>query len=178
MSIRHSLLVLLQDRSRYGYQLRTEFEDRTGSSWPLNVGQVYTTLERLERDGLVCKDGEDGDGHVMYSITPAGRIEVSGWFSSSVARTNPPRNELAIKLALALTIPGTDAGAIIQSQRAVSLRALQEYTKSRRESAAPPRRADTGKLLVLESLIFQTEAEIRWLDLCEARLVQLAGLPG
>ena len=73
MSIRHSLLALLQDRPRYGYQLRTEFEDRTGSSWPLNIGQVYTTLDRLERDGLVRNDGGDGEGHVIYSITDAGR---------------------------------------------------------------------------------------------------------
>ena len=48
MSIRHSLLALLQDKPRYGYQLRVEFEDRTGSAWPLNIGQVYTTLARLE----------------------------------------------------------------------------------------------------------------------------------
>ena len=53
MSIRNSLLALLQDRPRYGYQLRIEFEDRTGSTWPLNIGQVYTTLSRLERDDMV-----------------------------------------------------------------------------------------------------------------------------
>ncbi|WP_028276365.1 PadR family transcriptional regulator [Arthrobacter sp. I3] len=174
MSIRHSLLALLQDRPRYGYQLRTEFEDRTGSSWPLNIGQVYTTLDRLERDGLVRKDG--GDGHVIYSITTAGRTEVGAWFTAPVSRANPPRNELAIKLALGLTIPGTDVGAIIQAQRTVSIRALQDYTKSRRDTAALQRPADTARLLVLDSLIFQTEAEVRWLDLCEARLVQLSNL--
>ena len=101
MSIRHSLLALLQDRPRYGYQLRVEFEDRTGSSWPLNIGQVYTTLDRLERDGLVRNDGGDGEGHVIYSITAAGRAEVRDWFAAPVPRSNPPRNELAIKLALA-----------------------------------------------------------------------------
>ena len=105
MSIRHSLLALLQDRPRYGYQLRTEFEDRTGSSWPLNIGQVYTTLDRLERDGLVRKDGADGEGHIIYSITPEGRAEVHNWFTSPVPRASPPRNELAIKLALADNFP-------------------------------------------------------------------------
>ena len=87
MSIRHSLLALLQDRPRYGYQLRVEFEDRTGSTWPLNIGQVYTTLDRLERDGLVSKDGGDGEGHVVYSITAEGKAEVQSWFASPVART-------------------------------------------------------------------------------------------
>ncbi|MCY1236839.1 Transcriptional regulator PadR-like family protein [compost metagenome] len=173
MSIRHSLLALLQDKPRYGYQLRVEFEDRTGSAWPLNIGQVYTTLDRLERDGLVRNDGGDGEGHVIYSITDAGRTEVTGWFQAPVGRGNPPRNELAIKLALAVTIPGVDVAAVIQAQRGASMKALQDYTKSRRDASANPRRADTAWLLVLDSLIFQTEAEVRWLDLCEARMAQL-----
>jgi DNA-binding PadR family transcriptional regulator len=173
MSIRHSLLALLQDKSRYGYQLRVEFEDRTGSAWPLNIGQVYTTLDRLERDGLVRNEGGDGEGHVVYSITDAGRSEVIGWFQAPVSRGNPPRNELAIKLALAVTIPGVDVAAVIQAQRVASVKALQDYTKSRRDASASQRRADTAWLLVLDSLIFQTEAEVRWLDLCEARMAQL-----
>ena len=177
MSIRHSLLALLQDRPRYGYQLRIEFEDRTGSSWPLNIGQVYTTLDRLERDGLVRKDGADGEGHVIYSITTDGRAEVRNWFTSPVPRASPPRNELAIKLALGLTLPGVDVGAAIHAQRAVSIRALQDYTKARRDMASHQRPTDTARLLVLDSLIFQTEAEVRWLDLCEARLMQLTGPP-
>ena len=117
MSIRHSLLALLQDQPRYGYQLRAEFEARTGATWPLNIGQVYTTLDRLERDALVARDGDDGNGHVVYSITAAGRAEIREWFAAPVERTNPPRNELAIKLALAVTVPGVDIQAIIQGQR-------------------------------------------------------------
>jgi DNA-binding PadR family transcriptional regulator len=178
MSVKHGLLALLERGPMHGYQLRAAFEESTGGTWPLNIGQVYTTLDRLERDGLVRNDGGDGDGHVIYSITAAGRTEVSAWFAAPVPRANPPRNELAIKLALGLTIPGTDVGAIIQAQRAVSIRALQEYTKSRRDTAALQRPADTARLLVLDSLIFQTEAEVRWLDLCEARLMQLSNLQG
>ena len=64
MSIRHGLLALLAQEPMYGAQLRSEFESRTGGTWPLNVGQVYTTLSRLERDGLVeaagGADGEEG----------------------------------------------------------------------------------------------------------------------
>ncbi|MEE2522474.1 PadR family transcriptional regulator [Pseudarthrobacter sp. J75] len=174
MSIRHSLLALLQDQPRYGYQLRVEFESRTGATWPLNIGQVYTTLDRLERDGLVQNNGDDGEGHVIYSITKAGTEEVRSWFDAPVERNNPPRNELAIKLALAVTLPGVDVAAIIQAQRVASIRALQDYTKARRDTAANQRSADTAWLLVLDSLIFQTEAEVRWLDLCEARMVQQA----
>jgi DNA-binding PadR family transcriptional regulator len=174
MSIRHSLLALLQDQPRYGYQLRVEFENRTGATWPLNIGQVYTTLDRLERDALVARDGDDGDGRVVYTITPAGMAEIQSWFAAPVERSNPPRNELAIKLALAVTLPGVDVQSIIQSQRAASLRALQDYTKARRDTASNHRNGETASLLVLDSLIFQTEAEVRWLDLCEARMVQQA----
>ena len=105
MSIRHGLLALLERGPRYGYQLRTEFESRTGSTWPLNVGQVYTTLSRLERDGLVVPAGEDEGGHALYAITEGGRAELREWFASPVDRANPPRNELAIKLAMAVGSP-------------------------------------------------------------------------
>ncbi|MEW1920881.1 PadR family transcriptional regulator [Pseudarthrobacter oxydans] len=174
MSIRHSLLALLQDQPRYGYQLRAEFENRTGSTWPLNIGQVYTTLDRLERDALVARDGDDGNGHVVYSITADGRAEILEWFAAPVERNNPPRNELAIKLALAVTVPGVDIQAVIQGQRMASVQALQDYTKARRDTASSQRSVDTAWLMVLDSLIFQTEAEVRWLDLCEARMIQQA----
>jgi DNA-binding PadR family transcriptional regulator len=174
MSIRHSLLALLEDQPRYGYQLRVEFENRTGAAWPLNIGQVYTTLDRLERDGLVARDGDDGNGHVVYSITAAGKAEIRDWFAAPVERSSQPRNELAIKLALAVTLPGVDVKAVIQSQRVQSIRALQDYTKARRDMPVNQRAGDTASLLVLDSLIFQAEAEVRWLDLCEARMIQQA----
>jgi len=172
MSIRYSILALLQEQPRYGYQVRAAFEERTGAVWPLNIGQVYTTLNRLERDALVRKEGDDGRGHVLFSITDAGTAEIRRWFSTAVDRGAPPRNELAIKLALAVSTAGTDAHALIQAQREISLRELQEYTQDRKDLAANQRVTDTARLLVLDSLIFHAEAEARWLDLCEARLVQ------
>lgn len=183
MSIKHSLLALLVEQPRYGYQLRGEFEERTGSTWPLNIGQVYTTLDRLERDFLVEKEGDDGDGHVIYSITDAGRREVAGWFAQPVSASNPPRNELAIKLALALTLDGVDVSAVIQAQRSSSMRLLQDYTRQRRTAAADAglglsgaeeegSASDAAWLLVLDSLIFTVEAEVRWLDHCEGWMAQ------
>lgn len=174
MSIRYSILALLQEQPRYGYQLRAAFEERTGAVWPLNIGQVYTTLNRLERDALVRRNGDDGHGHVLYSITDAGTAEVRRWFATSVERGVPPRNELAIKLALAVTTAGTDVTALIQAQREISLQELQELTQTRKDVAANQRVTDTARVLVLDSLIFHAEAETRWLDLCEARMVQQA----
>ncbi|KJK59769.1 PadR family transcriptional regulator [Saccharothrix sp. ST-888] len=174
MSIRHGLLALLDQGPRYGYQLRVEFESRTGATWPLNVGQVYTTLGRLERDGLVAPHGEDEEGHLFYAVTEAGRAELRNWFETPVPRNSPPRDELAIKLAMAVTVPGVDVAAVVQSQRRHSMKALQDYTRLKGQAlnGDEGRQEDLAWLLVLEQLIFQTEAEIRWLDHCETRLAQ------
>ncbi|MFD4373607.1 PadR family transcriptional regulator [Streptomyces sp. NPDC058486] len=180
MSIRHGLLALLEHGPRYGSQLRTEFESRTGSTWPLNVGQVYTTLGRLERDGLVGQSGEDGAGHALYAITEAGRAELRTWFEKPVDRTSPARDELAIKLAMAVGAPGVDIREVIQSQRRHTVKAMQDYTRLKAqaltalETGGSRERDDVAWLLVLEQLIFQTEAEARWLDHCEARLIRLS----
>jgi DNA-binding PadR family transcriptional regulator len=179
MSIRHGLLALLERGPRYGFQLRTEFEARTGATWPLNVGQVYTTLSRLERDGLVVPAGEDEAGHALYAITERGRGELETWFSTPVDRANPPRDELAIKLAMAVGSPGVDIRAVIQAQRMHTIRAMQDYTRLKAQAlekspAGGRDRDDVAWLLVLEQLIFNAEAEARWLDHCETLLVRLA----
>ncbi len=176
VSIKQALMALLEQGPMYGYQLRSEFEQRTGATWPLNVGQVYTTLNRLERDGLVAVAGADHEGHVIYRVTDAGREEVSAWFTTPVPRSQPPRDELAIKLALAVTVPGVDVGTVIQRQRTATMAALQDYTRLKRggRAADPAEAADMAWSLVLDSLVFAAEAEIRWLDHCEARLRRAA----
>jgi DNA-binding PadR family transcriptional regulator len=174
VSVRNALLALLEQGPRYGYQLRAEFEHRTGGTWPLNVGQVYTTLSRLERDGLVEGQGADDEGHVVYAVTAAGRDEVATWFTSPVARTQPPREELAIPLALAVTTPGVDVGVVIQQQRSATMAAMQDYTRLKRRAGVAHEGDDLAWGLVLDSLVFAAEAEVRWLDHCEARLRRAA----
>lgn len=169
MSIRHGLLALLESGPRYGYQLRAAFEESTGATWPLNIGQVYTTLSRLERDGLVQPLPEGEGGQRPYRITEAGRAELTSWFATPVARTDRPRDELVIKLALALSTPGVDVPAVVQTQRTATMRMLQEYTRLKTRPATP---AELSWRLVLDALIFQAEAEVRWLDHCEASLVR------
>lgn len=169
MSIRHSLLALLADGDAYGYQLRSRFEELTGSVWPLNIGQVYTTLARLERDGLAAGTGEV-DGRAMYSLTGAGRAELELWWRSPVARSDRPRDELAIKIALAITASGVDSAAVLQTQRADSMRSLQDLTRVKRHGGADA--TDLPWRLVLESMIFSAEAEIRWLDHCETAVLR------
>ena len=190
MSIRQAMLAILEQGPMYGYQLRAEFEQRTGETWPLNIGQVYTTLTRLERDGLVEVVGHGGADetdqadaqagsdrqHVSYRATEAGRSEVSEWFATPVPRSQPPRDELAIKLAIAVTLPGVDVGTIIQRQRSATMASLQDYTRLKRtgRAAAPEAPEDLAWSLVLDSLVFDAEAEVRWLDHCESRLLRAA----
>lgn len=173
MSVKQGLLALLEQQSMYGYQLRSEFESRTGATWPLNIGQVYTTLTRLERDGLVTNEGADDGGHVVYQITESGRGEVREWFATPVTRTQPARDELAIKLAIAVTVTGVDVATVIQQQRSATMTALQDYTRAKRASETRDP-AGLAWSLVVDSLVFAAEAEVRWLDHCEARLRRAA----
>ena len=171
MSIRHGLLTLLAEQPSYGYQLRSRLEARTGGTWPLNIGQVYTTLSRLQRDGLAEEAGEGDGGQTTYRITDAGRAAVVDWFASPVTRSAPARDELAIKLALAVGSPMADVRQVVQVQRAATMRSLQELTRLKARADAD---ADLAWLLVLDALVFQAEAEIRWLDHCESRVARAA----
>src|SRR5450755_1282144 len=118
MSVRHALLALLSDGPKYGLQLRQEFEDRTGDVWPLNVGQVYTTLQRLERDGLVESEDDGDEGPQRdFRITPAGAEELATWLRTPPDMTSPPRDELVIKVLVALRLPGVDVRDVVQVHR-------------------------------------------------------------
>jgi DNA-binding PadR family transcriptional regulator len=177
VSVRQSLLALLDGGESYGYQLRTEFERRTGGTWPVNIGQVYSTLDRLERDGLVTAGARNQDGQRPYTITEAGRGAVRAWFAEPVLRSGLARDELAMKLALAVSRGEEEVRNVIQIQRGATLRTLQDLTRAK---LAGEREDGGGTIddlageLVLESLIFQVEAEARWLDHAEAALTRRA----
>ena len=173
MSVRYGLLALLDEAPSHGYHLKTVFERRTGGNWALNIGQVYTTIQRLERDGLVASmGGETGDDDRReYRITPTGRAELATWFDNPVVAEAPARDELTIKVLLAVAAGDIDVTALLQRQRRASVEQLQAYT--RRKAKADPAH-DVAFLILLDALIFRTEAEIRWLDACDARIRSLA----
>ncbi|WP_111718867.1 PadR family transcriptional regulator [Homoserinimonas sp. OAct 916] len=170
MSVRQSLLAILDQGPCYGYQLRTEFDRRTGSSWPLNAGQIYNTLDRLERDGLVERGTPDDDGQIYYRITAEGTAEAARWLGSPVVRSAATRDELAIKLAVAVTLPQVDIVRAIEVQRSASTETLKELTRARDATEAPETSDAFAKMLVMDSLIFAAEAELRWLDHTETQL--------
>ncbi|MGO1839441.1 MAG: PadR family transcriptional regulator [Candidatus Microbacterium stercoravium] len=177
MSVRQSLLAILDQGACYGYQLRAEFDRRTGGTWPLNVGQIYGTLDRLERDGLAERAEVDDEGHVFWRITAAGSAAVGEWLSSPVQPANGTRDELAIKLALAATLPGVDIGGVIQTQRSASLAHLQSLNRAKYAGSAPDTAEELAWSLVVDSMIFAAEAQVRWLDHTEQRLRMTPAAP-
>lgn len=168
MSVRQNLLAILDQGPCYGYQLRAEFGRRTGSAWPLNVGQIYNTLDRLERDGLVSKADVDDQGHVYWQITDAGRAEVHDWLRHPVEPS--ARDELAIKLAVAATLPGLDVDEVIETQRRASAARLAELQTT--AATEPDTAEDLARMLVVDALTAAAEAEVRWLDRVAERLAQ------
>lgn len=169
MSVRSGLMALLAEEPAYGAQLKAGFERRTGGTWPVNVGQVYTTLDRLQRDGLVSADEPDGEGRIRYRLTVAGEAEVARWWSTPVERDTTPREELLIKLAIAITSPEVDSAAVAQAQRSATMRRLQQLTRLK-QSIDPA--TDLAWLMVLEHQLFAAEAELRWLDQVEASVAR------
>jgi DNA-binding PadR family transcriptional regulator len=171
MSIRHALLALLSEGPKYGLQLRQEFESRTGEVWPLNVGQVYTTLQRLERDGLVESDdtGDSGPQNV-FTITQSGSDELDEWLRTPPDVVPPPRDELVIKVLVAMRVPGVRLDELLQAHRRHLVQAMQEYTRLKREIVGE----EVELSLVVDAELFRIEAIIRWLDTAEARLNRLA----
>ena len=168
MSIRHALLALLTDGPRYGLRLREEFEARTGDVWPLNVGQVYQTLRRLERDGLIEPDGPDDVREKSYRLLPAGRDELDDWLTTTPDVGPPDRDDLVMRVLIAASTPGVDVASVIQRHRHHLVSTMQEYTRLKADADD----ADTAFLVVADAQIFRAEANIRWLDACEVRLAR------
>src|SRR6266566_3484959 len=150
MSVRHALLALLSEGPRYGMQLRNDFEAATGDVWPLNVGQVYTTLQRLERDGLVESDGGDDEQQKSYLITARGRAELGEWLHMPPGLAPPPRDELVTKVLLAVRVPGTDVHEVIQAHRRYLIELMQRWTRIKEDEAA----LDLGLALVVDAELF------------------------
>lgn len=173
MSVPHALLALLSEGPKYGLQLRQEFEARTGEVWPLNVGQVYTTLQRLERDGLVESDAPDDGPKKHYRITAAGTDELAGWLRTPPDLSSPPRDELVIKVLVAARLPGVDVHEVIQAHRRHVVELMQQWTRIKEDAAE----GEIGFVLAVDAELFRLDSVIRWLDAADVRFRRLVGDP-
>ncbi len=172
MSVRHALLAFLSEGPKYGLQLRQEFEESTGEVWPLNVGQVYTTLQRLERDELIESDdrGEEAGPQKVFRITEAGRSELDTWLNTPPDMTEPPRDELVIKVLAALRVPGISVHDVIQLHRRYLVELMQQWTRLKEDEAE----FDLTFALVVDAELFRLDSVVRWLDAADGRLKRAA----
>ena len=175
MSVRHALLALLSEGPKYGLRLREEFEAGTGEVWPLNIGQVYTTLQRLERDGLVESDGDDerDSPQKRFRITADGSRELANWLRTPPDMSSPPRDELVIKVLVALLVPGTDVHEVIQAHRRYVVELMQQWTRIKEADAG----RDLALGLAVDAELFRLDAVVRWLDAADGRIKRAAAEP-
>lgn len=178
MSVRHAVLGLLAQRPRHGYELHAAFEAVVGGEelWEVKPAQIYTTLARLERDGLVAPEGVEQDAGPekrIYAITHAGRKFLREWFTCGCAREHQ-RDEFFIKLMIALVSGIADPYKLINTQRNYLYQQLHAITTQR--ARADPRR-ELAKMLLLDKAVMHLEADLRWLDITEARLDEIRKQP-
>lgn len=170
MSIAHTLLGLLETGPRHGYDLKRTYDERFGQDKPLPYGQVYSTLSRLLRNGLIEATGvEAGEGpdRKRYAITDAGVTDLAEWLGSPEPPASYLHNVLYTKVVLAL-LSGRSATDVLDVQRAAHLRTMRELTQRKASG-------DLADTLICDHALFHLEADLRWLELTAARLEELAG---
>ncbi|GGM69478.1 PadR family transcriptional regulator [Longimycelium tulufanense] len=165
----HTLLALLEGGPRHGYDLKRAYDERFGHDRPLHYGQVYSTLSRLLKNGLVEVDGLEAGGgpeRKRYAITDAGITDVAAWLDTPEKPEPYLQNTLYTKVVLAL-MTGRSAADVLDAQRSEHLRMMRELT--RRKAGG-----DLADQLICDHALFHLEADLRWLELTAARLDQLA----
>jgi DNA-binding PadR family transcriptional regulator len=173
MGLKEGLLCLLVKEDAHGYQLKTDLEATTGDTWQINIGQVYTTLQRLERDGLVESTESNGDGRVVYTLTDTGREEATMWLTRPVDLAASGRDEISLKVLMAMRTGVGDPRRVIEKQRGSTMGMLQDFTALKSDST----NQDFAWQIYLDRLIFSAEAELRWLERVESRLEEISASP-
>ncbi len=178
MSVRHAVLGLLAQRPRHGYELRAAFEAVVGGeeNWDVKPAQIYSTLARLEKSGLVAEDsvGQDGGPEKrIYTITPAGRATLIEWFATGIEREHQ-RDEFFIKLMLSLVSNEANPRVLLQTQRNELYQEMHAIT-TQRNGLNP--KTELARILLLDKAIMHLEADLRWIDMTEARLDEIKHQP-
>ena len=178
MSVRGALLGLLAQRPRHGYELRAAFEALVGGeeNWDVKPAQVYATLARLHEGGLAYEEGVEQDGGPekrIYALTEEGEAELKAWLASPVDYEHE-RDEFFVKLMVSLATDAVEPSRVIQMQRAALYQQLHAVT-ARRQRSDP--RTELAQMLLLDKATMYLEADLRWLDMVEARLDEVRRQP-
>jgi DNA-binding PadR family transcriptional regulator len=174
MSIKYAILGILAEGNLHGYDLKSSFDEKVGEFWSLNYGQIYSTLDRLEKDGLVTHDREAQEkrpDRKIFRITPKGRQELTQWLATPVTRIRALRDEFFIKLVFMVKSDPAPVLALIDKQKTLHLKQMNRLTQ--RKLAMKNGEASNSALvseLLIDAGLFHAEADIRWLTLCEAKI--------
>ena len=168
MSVRYGILGLLAQEPLHGYEVKTRFESLFGGTWEVNFGQVYTTLQRLERDGLVePADGRGDRAKLTYRLTGAGRAALERWLAQPEAEPQQLREEIHLKLLLTGRLADGNLRRLLAGQRRVYLQRLKDLAALERRARRDGR---DDLVLVIKSAMLHTEADLKWVDVCEDEL--------
>lgn len=168
--MRHPILALLSAGYTHGYDLKQAIDQRFGPAWAaVNVGQIYTTLSRLERGGLVVSqevEQSDRPNKRVYEVTDEGRVELENWICDSTGSPRP-RDEFFVKLVLAQVAGIAEPADLIARQRQHYLQVLRDLDLE----AERPSADGAGRLLV-EGAVLHLQADLKWLEICEEHFVK------
>jgi DNA-binding PadR family transcriptional regulator len=174
MSVKYAMLGILAEKDLHGYELKISFDEKVGEFWSLNYGQIYSTLDRLEKEDLVTYDRQAQDrrpDRKIYSITRKGRKELDEWLSTPVNRVRALRDEFFIKLVFMDKNNPAPVLELIEKQKALYLKQMNHLTHQKVALKKKPKDPDalTTELL-MDAGLFHAEADIKWLTLCESKI--------
>jgi DNA-binding PadR family transcriptional regulator len=162
VSLKYGILGLLAAQPLHGYEVKSRFEEMLGGTWEVNIGQVYATFQRLERDDLIAAVGERGDrGKLAYRLTDAGRRSLEEWLEAPEAEPQQMREEVYVKLLLGNRLGNGSLERLVVRQRSVHLERLRDLAELEDQAR---REGQRGVVLMLRGAILHTEADLQWLD--------------
>ena len=166
MSIKHSILALLAGGPLHGYDLKAAFDEKVGSLWNINIGQIYNTLRLLERDGFIIFRSEEHEGRgpsrKVYELTGSGRNELDKWIAEPVRQPRRLKDEFYIKMVIT-RMEGGDIPDLIWKQKEAYLQLLHEVNLMRTDVNE---KIDPMTAIMLDGAALHLEADINWLDRC------------
>jgi DNA-binding PadR family transcriptional regulator len=168
--LKYVLLGLLHQQPRHGYDLRRVFEELLGGTWPLNIAQVYTALSALERDGLIECDvvpADTGPDRKVYSLSEVGEKELRRWLEEPGRPIVQLRDETVHKVLVAALVGDDGVLDLVVAQRDDAVRAMAELVSAREDPSL-----SVPTQLLLDAAILRLEGDVKWLELCEQRLVR------
>lgn len=175
MSIKYAMLGILAEKDLHGYELKSSFDEKVGDFWSLNYGQIYSTLDRLEKEDLVSHDRQAQErrpDRKIYRITLKGREELREWLSQPVSRVRALRDEFFIKLVFMDKNNPESVLDLIEKQKALYLKKMSLLTQQKVALKKGTKNLDSLTTeLLMDAGLFHAEADIKWLTLCESKIM-------